>query len=167
MIACENVECKDPRIRFLYNEKSNAVFKCCYTCFSSRALQKNQYIALVDGPYQEFRDHRDGYYKGLWESARASRAALELDIFTDESFYDTSLWRKLRYDALSKNHGKACPLCGRKPPEVVFHVDHIEPRSKRPDLALDPSNLQILCGDCNLGKSNRDNTNFQSPDGAA
>lgn len=27
-------------------------------------------------------------------------------------------------------------------------VDHIEPRSRRPDLALAPSNLQTLCGPC-------------------
>jgi len=27
-------------------------------------------------------------------------------------------------------------------------VDHIEPRSRRPELALDPANLQTLCGTC-------------------
>lgn len=27
-------------------------------------------------------------------------------------------------------------------------VDHVKPRSQRPDLALDPANLQTLCGRC-------------------
>ena len=36
-----------------------------------------------------------------------------------------------------------------------MHVDHIKPRSKYPRLELDFDNLQVLCEDCNLGKSNR------------
>lgn len=45
-----------------------------------------------------------------------------------------------------------CLACGRKPPTVVLHVDHIKPRSKYPELELEISNLQVLCEDCNLGK---------------
>jgi 5-methylcytosine-specific restriction endonuclease McrA len=46
-----------------------------------------------------------------------------------------------------------CVACGRAPPEVVLHVDHVVPASrggssKRP-------NLQFLCADCNLRKSNK------------
>ena len=36
-----------------------------------------------------------------------------------------------------------------------MHVDHIKPRSTHPHLSLDESNLQVLCDDCNVGKSNR------------
>jgi 5-methylcytosine-specific restriction endonuclease McrA len=42
-----------------------------------------------------------------------------------------------------------------------MHIDHIKPKSKFPDLALTEENLQILCRDCNLGKSNRFNTDFR------
>jgi 5-methylcytosine-specific restriction endonuclease McrA len=34
-------------------------------------------------------------------------------------------------------------------------VDHIKPRSTHPKLALAFDNLQLLCEDCNIGKSNK------------
>lgn len=72
-----------------------------------------------------------------------------------DGFYDSREWREVRYEAIKSNNGK-CELCGRgKHDGVMLHVDHIKPRSKAPHLALDPSNLQVLCEDCNLGKGNR------------
>ncbi len=68
-----------------------------------------------------------------------------------EDFYKTSEWRELRYKTLRK-FGFSCMACGRKPPTVVLHVDHIKPRIKFPELQLDKDNLQVLCEDCNLGK---------------
>lgn len=50
-----------------------------------------------------------------------------------------------------KRDGFTCQYCGRRPPEVVLHVDHIEPRSKGG--SDDPENLITSCGHCNLGKS--------------
>ncbi len=44
---------------------------------------------------------------------------------------------------------------------IPLHVDHIKPRSKYPDLALDINNLQILCESCNLGKGAWDETDFR------
>lgn len=73
----------------------------------------------------------------------------------NETFYESREWRSLRYDALKK-YGRRCVCCGQQPPDVVLHVDHIKPRSKYPSLELDINNLQILCKDCNLGKSNKD-----------
>lgn len=57
--------------------------------------------------------------------------------------YDAA-WRKLRRAVLAQE-----PLC-RYCAEVgvttlACHVDHIEPISERPDLRLDPRNLQPLC----------------------
>jgi 5-methylcytosine-specific restriction endonuclease McrA len=53
-------------------------------------------------------------------------------------------------------------LCGRRAGNgVVIHVDHIKPRSLYPELALEFSNLQVLCMDCNQGKSNRDFTDWR------
>jgi len=72
-----------------------------------------------------------------------------------ENFYDSKEWRRVRYQAL-KLHGRQCLCCGQKAPNVELHVDHIKPRSKYPELELDIDNLQILCKDCNLGKSNTD-----------
>ena len=72
------------------------------------------------------------------------------------NFYNSREWRSLRVKALI-NNGRKCCLCGRNPKEhgIILHVDHIKPRSKYPELELKLRNLQILCEDCNLGKSNK------------
>jgi 5-methylcytosine-specific restriction endonuclease McrA len=43
-----------------------------------------------------------------------------------------------------------------------MHVDHIEPLSKNWDRRLDPTNVQIMCDDCNLGKGNRDSIDWRA-----
>ena len=73
-------------------------------------------------------------------------------------FYRSPEWLELRYKALVR-YGRKCMCCGTE--DAVFHVDHIKPRSKYPQLALDFNNLQILCEACNLGKSNKDETDFR------
>lgn len=76
-------------------------------------------------------------------------------------FYMGKPWRALRYQALKRNNGK-CELCGSgKSDGSRLHVDHIKPRSKFPELSLTLSNLQVLCEDCNLGKSNTDDTDWR------
>ena len=65
----------------------------------------------------------------------------------------------VRFDVLKRD--RKCVLCGAAPEidsEVRLHVDHIVPRSKGGSNEM--SNLQVLCSECNLGKSNRDNTAF-------
>lgn len=74
------------------------------------------------------------------------------------SFYDSREWRELRYKVIKK-HGRSCMACGSV---ERIHVDHIKPRSKYPELELDINNLQILCEDCNLGKSNIDETDWRT-----
>jgi len=70
-------------------------------------------------------------------------------------FYTSREWRSLRLEVLIEQ-GRRCCVCGRSAKDgIVLHVDHIKPRSKYPELELDKKNLQILCEDCNLGKSNR------------
>ena len=79
---------------------------------------------------------------------------------TDYNFYSTPEWKKIRYEVLRK-YGAICMCCGSRPPKKVMHVDHIKPRSKRPDLELKFNNLQVLCEDCNLGKSNTDSIDYR------
>jgi len=77
------------------------------------------------------------------------------------AFYRTSEWQSLRYFML-KRRGNNCECCGRGPKDdVSIHVDHIMPRSFVPFLSLNPTNLQILCRDCNLAKSNIDATDWR------
>ena len=80
------------------------------------------------------------------------------------SFYRSHKWRKLRVDVLEANRQRygmlACECCGMV--DVgSFHVDHIYPRSTHPDLALDSTNLQVLCDACNIGKGTAYTTNWR------
>ena len=59
----------------------------------------------------------------------------------------------LRWAVLERD-GFACVYCGRRPPEIVLHVDHMLPRSKGGADSFD--NLVAACQDCNLGKGVRD-----------
>lgn len=80
---------------------------------------------------------------------------------SSKEFFDSPEWQNLRYQALVI-HGRKCLLCGASPPNVILQVDHIKPRSTHPELALSISNLQVLCSDCNRGKSNRYLHDFRS-----
>ncbi|MFH1142023.1 MAG: HNH endonuclease [Chloroflexota bacterium] len=61
---------------------------------------------------------------------------------------------RLRWRVMNRDHFK-CVADGKSPsqdPNVILHVDHIIPRSKGGLSIME--NLQTLCQDCNLGKSN-------------
>lgn len=61
---------------------------------------------------------------------------------------------RLRFKVMQRDNFKCC-LCGRSPamtPGLELHIDHIVPWSKGGETVFD--NLQTLCSDCNLGKSN-------------
>lgn len=78
-------------------------------------------------------------------------------------FYQSMEWKQARYKAL-KLCGGRCQACGRGPMEgAVLNVDHIKPLSRHPELALDLSNLQVLCGACNAGKGAWDTTDWREP----
>ena len=75
---------------------------------------------------------------------------------TQTNFYRTKAWRELRLSILLESDC-SCKICGITSERgAILHVDHIKPRSLYPDLALDKSNLQVLCEDCNIAKSNND-----------
>ena len=60
---------------------------------------------------------------------------------------------RLRYLVMQRDNFK-CRICGATPatnPMVKLHIDHIVPWSKGGETTFD--NLQTLCSNCNLGKS--------------
>ncbi|MFW0776327.1 MAG: HNH endonuclease [Rickettsiales bacterium] len=70
-----------------------------------------------------------------------------------KKFYQSQKWKNLRLIVLAKSN--KCRACGASPNDgAVMHVDHILPRSIYPEYALNESNLQVLCSDCNMGKGN-------------
>lgn len=89
--------------------------------------------------------------------ARPAPVTVKPDIF-----YSSWAWKDLRYKAI-KLHGRKCQCCGWTPSDgngrIV--VDHIKPRRKYPKLELELSNLQVLCNDCNMGKSNKYHDDFR------
>lgn len=99
-------------------------------------------------------------------SAMASvRAAVTMPAIVaakPDSFYSSWAWKDLRYKAI-KLHGRKCQCCGWVPADGNGRlvVDHIKPRRKHPKLELELSNLQVLCNDCNMGKSNKHNDDFR------
>ena len=53
-----------------------------------------------------------------------------------------------------------CVSCGRCAADgIILHVDHIIPRSKGGNNHID--NYQTLCDKCNIGKSNKDDTDLR------
>jgi 5-methylcytosine-specific restriction endonuclease McrA len=80
--------------------------------------------------------------------------------YCSKAFYNSMEWKQLRYRIL-KIRGNRCECCGVGPENGIIQVDHIRPRSIYPELAFEPSNLQVLCKMCNEGKSNTDKTDWR------
>lgn len=80
--------------------------------------------------------------------------ALVIGNLPSKKFYQSSEWKALRYAAI-KEYGRTCSCCGAEYEKSKrIHVDHIKPRSIFPEFALSMHNVQVLCSDCNEGKSN-------------
>ena len=61
---------------------------------------------------------------------------------------------RLRWIVLKRDNF-SCKKCGRSPakdPTIILHVDHVTPWSKEGEPVVE--NLETLCEQCNLGKSN-------------
>ena len=80
---------------------------------------------------------------------------------TNNEFLESYAWRKLRLQVIEA-YGRKCMCCGNTPENgAIIHVDHIKPRKKYPELALEFDNLQVLCHECNHGKGNWNETDFR------
>jgi len=95
-------------------------------------------------------------------SGKMKQKRLKLSKAQHIEFFTSDEWRKLRVRVLEK-YDCSCMMCGRSPKHhrIIIHVDHIKPRSKYPELALEFNNLQLLCEDCNIGKGNRYETDWR------
>jgi hypothetical protein len=101
---------------------------------------------------------------GLKNTARVTpRPAAGVSEALLKDFYASWDWKEARYEAL-KRLGAKCQCCGAMPKDARIVVDHIKPLRKRWDLRLDQTNLQVLCDDCNMGKSHRDETDWRAVD---
>jgi len=71
---------------------------------------------------------------------------------TTDPFYNLHAWKTLR-EAVKRRDGYRCTVCGTA--AIPLDVDHIQPFARRPDLALDPSNLRTICRTCHNRKRTR------------
>lgn len=63
-----------------------------------------------------------------------------------------TITKKVRFEVF-KRDSFTCQYCGQAAPDVVLHIDHIEPVAKGGD--NDILNLLTSCAGCNAGKSDR------------
>jgi len=117
----------------------------------------NKEIKVVKTPVKKEKGRSKRRLRNEIAQLRQKIKELEYPAFKP-GFYTSREWRELRYTAI-KTMGRKCQACGSSNKEI--HVDHIKPRSKFPGLELTLSNLQILCVDCNIGKSNKDDTDWR------
>ena len=97
----------------------------------------------------------------LNEAAKANGTYDHAAFLKSAQFLRSREWLELRYKALLRC-GKQCMCCGARPmPSNPLQVDHIKPRSKFPELAMDINNLQVLCMQCNFGKGAWDKTDHR------
>lgn len=120
----------------------------CYLIQGNKKV--HDYFTQRDG-LKLFRNNLIYKTKRNWSISDLNKLFEAVKKRTKENFREPieySEYLKLLWTAEHK-----CAKCGRKPPEVKLHIDHIEPvslggSSKRP-------NLQFLCEECNLKKSNK------------
>lgn len=131
------------------NELSNPHFNVQSTLVAEDLLEfKQKYQAMYEDPKNTIADIIDCIFKEIEIPVTFNDIkSMVHDYYKNKR---KSLSRKKRVQIMERD-GYTCSLCGRKPPDVELHVDHIVPRSKG---GLDDDrNLQTLCSDCNYGKS--------------
>lgn len=90
------------------------------------------------------------YYKGKSANEIASL------IKQDDSFMRSEEWFVLKAKTIVR-YGCRCMKCKKMIKNwMQINVDHVKPRMFYPHLQNDPENLQILCGNCNKEKGNKD-----------
>lgn len=67
-----------------------------------------------------------------------------------------NIGKRLRFDVFHRD-AFACQYCGKRPPEVILHLDHIVAYSKGG--SNEQENLITSCQACNGGKSDKDISN--------
>ena len=66
-----------------------------------------------------------------------------------QRFLRSPAWYEVRQIIFTRD-GRVCAHCGSV---ERLQIDHIKPRSKFPELALEQTNLQVLCWPCNKKKA--------------
>jgi len=97
------------------------------------------------------------------DAPRLKRAKQKASPVVFDEFLKSFEWRRLRMQVIVER-GAKCECCGATPADgqTVINVDHVKPRKLHPELALDKTNLQVLCHVCNHGKGNWNQTDWRA-----
>jgi len=131
---------------------------------SPKFLSQFLTVALLKGHLQGNRGYQlaclprfDDSFSWKWDSTDAVRERLSPNRNGRRGIRDIPL--AVRFQVLERDKG-ACCLCGRtRHDDVTLHIDHVLPYSLGGLTVM--SNLQTLCDECNLGKSNHSTTDFR------
>lgn len=74
------------------------------------------------------------------------------------AFYSSKAWQECRNEYAKRKHF-LCEDCLRrgiyKPGTIVHHIIEIDPITiERPEIALNPDNLELLCRECHIREHN-------------
>lgn len=114
----------------------------CKTCDSDRhytyaCFQNRKPIITKKRPKQR------GKHFYLWQDARKEWIATHPPLNTKT------------YPGYWRCYLQISPDCLRKLDESTLTLDHVQARSRRPDLRYDPKNLKPCCSPCNMLKGSR------------
>lgn len=131
-----------------------------YSLNDKRSLQYQLYELYVNGhPFFGKKFANSKPQQPIAKPLKQPKKYQKFSRYWKDPFFGSDQWQQLRQEVLKK-YGKKCMKCGTK--SKVMHVDHIKPRSKYPELKFDFTNLQVLCCDCNVKKSNIDETDYRN-----
>lgn len=155
MVVTKTIKCKVCRLKFLENYNAGYHYHraCSMPCFIAAGHTLSDLENIPEKRKQATfyrRQRKNNSTPKTKKNFKRARSGAD--------FYRTDSWRKLRYKVLAY-YGSKCMLC--KTEKGSMHVDHIKSRSKFPQLELDFNNLQVLCRDCNMGKSAWDDHDFR------
>lgn len=124
--------------------KSDIIIECLEAILNSGVVVPDDYI----NPW----DKKPRFYSSSPKTPKVDKVT---------KFYDSWAWKKLSY-SIRKKRGNKCECCGATPQHGSRIVaDHIKPVRKYWHLRLNPTNIQVLCHDCNMGKGGKDTTDWR------
>lgn len=112
-------------------------------------------------------ENMDAYYDKYYadkeeeeiEEAISNLIEPDINVIRQKAAAVVKVMAGIRWQVFKRDEWK-CVACGRKAADdIILHVDHILPRSKGGKDDID--NYQTLCETCNIGKSNRDETDLR------
>lgn len=113
----------------------------------------------IEKAEKKFRSYYEKYFKDVQEKFNSLN---ENDLQAVRIKADTKIKIQagIRWQVFKRDNWK-CVACGRSAEEnIILHIDHILPRSKGGKDEM--NNYQTLCETCNIGKSNKDETNLRN-----